>query len=151
MPKKLKIDEKNDFPYHGSGRVRGDHNNSPVKTAAVLTCMAEPQPPDAFRPSYCDPMNEVYLARNLRRELLKQLPRPDNAPKLDTWVRAFQRPWVNTGFFGFDQPMENMPHYGQWVGQAQSMASRFGVAPLPGTREEDPVTAACHRRREPVS
>jgi hypothetical protein len=85
----LKIDEKNDFPYHGSGRVRGDHDNSPVKTAAVLTCMAEPQPPDAFRPSYCDPMNEVYLARNLRRELFKQLPRPDNAPKLDTWVRAF--------------------------------------------------------------
>jgi len=132
----LKIGEKNGFPYHGSGRVRGEHDNSPVKTAAVLTCMAEPQPPDAFRPSYCDPTNEVYLARNLRRELLRQLPRPDNAPKLDTWVRVFQRPWVNTGFFGFDQPMENMPHYGQWVGQAQSMAGLMLMLDFPPAEKE---------------
>jgi len=116
----LKIGEKPKFPYHASGgRGRGD--NSPVKTAAVLTCMAEPQPADAFRPAFCDKTNKVYLARNLKRGLLKNLPRPKSTPKLETWVRVFQRPWVNTGFFGFDQPMENMPRYGQWVGQAQSM------------------------------
>lgn len=118
----LKFGEKNSFPYHGSGLVRGEHDNSPVKTAAVLTCMAEPQLADAFRPAFCDKENNVYLARSLRRELLYSLPKPANTPKLETWVRVFQRPWVNTGFFGFEQAMENMPHYGQWVGQAQSMA-----------------------------
>ncbi len=34
---------------------------------------------------------------------------------------------------------------------AVDMASRFGVAARPGTREEEPVATACHGRREPVS
>jgi len=144
----LAVGEKVETPYTGhrgglqSVRAQGD--NSPVRTAAVLTCMAAAQPADAFRPAFCDRDNTVYLARNLKRDLLKRLPRPKgvcrgegrsaanhppsdppraaNLPKLDQWTRVFQRPWVNTGFFGFEQPMENMPHYGQWVGQAMSMA-----------------------------
>ena len=117
----LKVGETNQFPYHGSEGYREHHDDSPVKTAAVLACVAEAQPPDAFRPSYGDREQKIYLARNLRRNLLPQLPRPANAPPLDTWIRVFQRPWINTCFFGFEQPMDNMPHYGQWVGQAQSM------------------------------
>jgi hypothetical protein len=34
---------------------------------------------------------------------------------------------------------------------AVDMASRFAVAARPGTRGEEPVTAACHGCREPVS
>ena len=132
----LKVGEKSDFPYHGSGGYREHHDDSPVNTAAVLTCMAAPQPPDAFRPSYCDPRNRIYLARNLRRELLYRLPRPKNTPRLDTWIRVYQRPWVNTGFFGFEQPMENMPHCGQWVGQAQSMAGLMLMLDFEPRRKE---------------
>ena len=33
---------------------RGVEDSSPIRTAAVLTCVAEPQPPDAFRPAFCD-------------------------------------------------------------------------------------------------
>ena len=33
---------------------------------------------------------------------------------------------------------------------AVDMATRFGVTPPPGTRGEEPVTDACHDRREPV-
>jgi len=132
----LKVGEENEFPYHGSGRKRAEGDNSPVKTAAVLTCMAEPQPPDAFRPAYCDKTNKVYLTRNLKRELLRKLPRPKNTPKLETWVRVFQRPWVNTGFFGFDQPMENMPHYGQWVGQAVGNAGLLLMLDFPAEEKE---------------
>ncbi len=117
----LKIGEKTKFPYHGNGPVRGRADNSPVKTAAVLTCVAKPLPADAFRPAFCDRNQTIYLSRNLKRDLLGRLAKPSNTPDLATWVRVFQRPWVNTGFFGFDQPMENMPHYGQWVGQAQSV------------------------------
>ena len=131
----LKLGQQPGFPYHAGG-ARGQHDNSPVKTAAVLTCMAAPQPADAFRPAYCDRENKVHLARGLRRELLRKLPRPGNTPKLEAWVRIFRRPWVNTGFFGFDQPMENMPHYGQWVGQAQSMAGLMLMLDFPAAEKE---------------
>jgi hypothetical protein len=117
----MKVGVKPKFPYH-AGAPRGRGDASPVKVAAVLTCMVAPQPADAFRPAFCDTKNTIYLARNLKREMLTKWPKPKSTPKMATWVRVFQRPWVNTGFFGFDQPMENMPHYGQWVGQAQSVA-----------------------------
>ena len=50
--------------------VRGEEDSSPIKDAAVLTCVAEPQPADAFRPAFCDRTQKIYLARNLKRELL---------------------------------------------------------------------------------
>ncbi|MBE3040068.1 MAG: hypothetical protein IMZ62_14820, partial [Chloroflexi bacterium] len=49
---------------------RGTEDSSPIRTAAVLTCVAAPQPPDAFRPAFCDREARIYLARNLKRELL---------------------------------------------------------------------------------
>ncbi|MHC4400033.1 MAG: hypothetical protein ACYTG0_10160, partial [Planctomycetota bacterium] len=45
-------------------------HGQPLLTAAVLTCMDAPRPADAFRPSYCDRENRIYLARNLQRQLL---------------------------------------------------------------------------------
>ncbi|NLF31900.1 MAG: hypothetical protein GX591_13555, partial [Planctomycetes bacterium] len=143
----LAVGETVQAPYvgHRKGRthMRANHDDSPVRAAAVLTCMAAPQPADAFRPACCDTANTVYLARNLKRHLLKTLQRPkgisrgeghsalyhpdsdppraENLPKIEYWAGVFGRPWVNTGFFGFEQPMENMPHYEQWIGQAMSM------------------------------
>ena len=119
----LKQGEQASFVYHSKG-ARGVHDNCPLKVAAVLTCMAAPQPPDAFRPSYGDRTGKVYLARNLRRQLLPTLSRPEGerVPDPVKFAEVFRKPWLNTGFFGFDQPMENMPHYGQWVGQAVSNA-----------------------------
>lgn len=116
----LKVGEKSRFAFHGDGGYRDHHDDSPTKTAAVLTCVAKPQPVDAFRPSYGDRTGTIYLARNLRRDLLLNLPRPKNTPSIQFWADVFRRPWINSCFFGFEQPMENMPHYGQWVGQAQS-------------------------------
>ncbi len=40
---------------------RGVDDSSPVRTAAVLTCVAEPQPADAFRPGFCDRRQKIYL------------------------------------------------------------------------------------------
>ncbi|MFW6153939.1 MAG: hypothetical protein ACOC95_01865 [Planctomycetota bacterium] len=143
----MAVGEKVHPPYtgHRRGKVkyRGHADDSPVRTAAILTCMDAPQPADAFRPAYCDTTNKVYLARDLKRDLLRTLPRPkgvchgpgysaanhppsdppeaEHLPKVDFWVRVFQRPWINTGFFSFEQPLENMPHYEQWISQAMSM------------------------------
>mgnify|MGYP000113777119 CR=1 FL=1 len=49
---------------------RGVGDSSPIRTAAVLTCVAQPQPPDAFRPAFCDRQQKIYLARNLDRQSL---------------------------------------------------------------------------------
>jgi hypothetical protein len=117
----LKKGERARFPYHSEG-VRGEHDNSPVKTAAILTCVDSPQPEDAFRPAYADRSRKLYLARNLKRDLLPGHPLTKDSPNILQWIRVFERPWVNPCFFGFEHPMENMPHYGQWVGQAMSMA-----------------------------
>jgi hypothetical protein len=96
-----------------------------LRVAAALTCVAEPQPPDAFRPSYCEsPSSEIYLARNLRRDLLLSLPRPASAPEnLDDYVRSFQKPWLDTVDFGFAAPVENLPHYGQSIAELVGEAS----------------------------
>jgi hypothetical protein len=117
----LKAGEKSSFPYHSDG-PRGEGENSPIKTLAILTCVSEPLAPDAFRPAYAYGQQKIYYAHNLRRQLLRRLPLPADAPDITTWIRVYQRPWFNTCFFGYEQPMENMPHYGQWVAEAQSVA-----------------------------
>ena len=119
----LKVGERARFVYHAGG-ARNDGDNSPIKVAAVLTCVAAQVPPDAFRPAFCDrKWDRCYYARDLRRDLLPKLERVPGARDPVAFAEVFQKPWVNLGFFGFDEPMENMPHYGQWVGQASGDAA----------------------------
>ena len=97
----------------------GAQHVDPVRIAAVLTCLDKPQPPDAFRPSYCDTAHSgVHLARELRRNLLLALPRVPAAPRnLNSYIKACQKPWLDTVDFGFAAPVENLPHYGQQMAQ----------------------------------
>jgi len=113
--------EKIKFVYRSAGgRLEGD--NSGTRVVAVLTCVAEPQPADAFRPAYGDRQAKIYLARDLRRDQLPKLAKAAKAPDPVKFAEVFQRCWFNPAYFGFEQPMENMPQYGQWVGQAVSNA-----------------------------
>ncbi|MBW3625499.1 MAG: hypothetical protein KY468_19050 [Armatimonadetes bacterium] len=96
---------------------RGVGDGSPLRTAAVLTCVKQPLPPDAFRPAYCDRQQKIYLSRNLKRERLPTLPAPKSLPKIGLYVRFTERPWVGTGFFGFESPVENMPQYAREYGR----------------------------------
>jgi hypothetical protein len=91
---------------------RGVDDSSPVRTAAVLTCVAEPLSPDAFRPAFCDRQARTYLSRNLKRGLLPTAA-AKSLPDIGLYVRFTERPWVGTGFFGFESPVENMPQYGR--------------------------------------
>ena len=102
---------------------RGVEDSSPIRTAAVLTCVGEPQPADAFRPAFCDRQQTIYLARNLKRELLPVATRTQSLPKLRQYVRFTQRPWVGTGFFGFEEPVENMPQYGLEYGRVVGISA----------------------------
>jgi len=109
-----------------------DSTHSPVRSVSALTCLKEPVPADAFRPSYADYKEpKLYLARNLRRDLLPRLPRAgipfkmEMGPEftLDEWAKRFERPWLDVCFFGFDAAVEYQPHYGREVGRAVGVAS----------------------------
>jgi len=102
---------------------RGVDDSSPIRTAAVLTCLDEPQPADAFRPAFCDRQQKIYLARNLRRELLPTADATKSMPKFQKYIRFTQRPWVGTCFFGFEEPVENMPQYGLEYGRVVGISA----------------------------
>ena len=90
---------------------------SPIRVAAVLTCLSQPQPPDAFRPAFCADQKTTFLARNLERELLPRAARSRSMPRVEQYIRFTERPWVGTCFFGFEEPVENMPQYGLEYGR----------------------------------
>jgi hypothetical protein len=102
---------------------RGVEDSSPIRTAAVLTCLAEPQPLDAFRPAFCDRGQRIYLARNLKRNLLPRAAATKSLPNLKQYIRFTQRPWVGTCFFGFEEPVENMPSYGLEYGRVSGISA----------------------------
>ncbi|MGD0040176.1 MAG: hypothetical protein ABSE84_07155 [Isosphaeraceae bacterium] len=108
----LRRGEKVTYPYH-PGTVRGEGDNSPVKVVAVLTCVAKPLPPNAFRPGYAGHDPKIYLARDLRRELLPRFDRPREAPDPAKWADLLQRPWCDSCFFSFDVPQQSMANYSQ--------------------------------------
>jgi hypothetical protein len=102
---------------------RGEDDSSPIRTAAVLTCVSEPQPPDAFRPAFCDRAHTIYLARNLKRNLLPTAAAVNSMPRVELYTRFTQRPWVGPCFFGFEEPVENMPQYGLEYGRVAGITA----------------------------
>ena len=101
---------------------RGAEDSSAIRAAAVLTCVSQPQPPDAFRPAFCDRAQRIYLARNLKRELLPTVAATKSTPPVELYIRFTQRPWVGTCFFGFEEPVENMPQGGLEYGRVVGIA-----------------------------
>lgn len=116
--------------------LRGHDDSSPIRTAAVLTCVAAPVAPDAFRPAFCDRATKIYYARNLKRELLPRAARGKNAPPINRYVRFTERPWVGTGFFGFEEPVENMPQYGLEYGRVAGLSALLLCTDLPPLEKE---------------
>ncbi|MBI5383109.1 MAG: hypothetical protein HZA90_00325 [Verrucomicrobia bacterium] len=102
---------------------RGEGDSSPIRTAAVLTCVRAPLPPDAFRPAFCDREQKIYFARQLKRDLLPTATATKSLPMIQQYVRFTQRPWVGTGFFGFEEPVENMPQYGLEYGRVSGLSA----------------------------
>lgn len=115
---------------------RGVGDSSPIRTAAVLTCLAEPQPPDAFRPAFTDRGQRIYLARNLKREIFPSVRPTPSSPRVETYLRFTQRPWVGTGFFGFEEPVENMPQYGLELGRVVGISALLLCTDIGAERKE---------------
>lgn len=107
--------EITDFTSHGKT----------LWSASVLTCVENPLPADAFRPSYRhDSLRTFFYARNLKRNLLYDLTLPANAPSISEWIRKFQQVWVDhIEFSNSAFPEYNEPEYGQWHSWATSTVS----------------------------
>lgn len=115
---------------------RGEGDSSPIRTAAVLTCVDAAQPADAFRPAFCDRGQKIYLARHLQRERLPAAAATESKPNVRQYIRFTQRPWVGTGFFGFEEPVENMPQYGLEYGRVVGIAALLLGTDLPPAEKE---------------
>ena len=102
---------------------RGVDDSSPIRTAAVLTCVAEPQPADAFRPAFCDRSRRSTWPATSTASLLPTVAATDSIPELRQYIRFTQRPWVGTCFFGFEEPVENMPQYGLEYGRVVGISA----------------------------
>ncbi|MGD2175543.1 MAG: hypothetical protein PVJ27_09075, partial [Candidatus Brocadiaceae bacterium] len=98
--------------------VPGQYCRGPLRTAVVLTCLAEPPADDAFRPAYVGTWREPFRASQLRRDLLPGLAPPETVPDIARYERFLeriwldhQRQWVNRMM----HPLENMPDYGREI------------------------------------
>ena len=98
--------------------VPGQYCRGPLRTAAVLTCVRESPPKDAFRPAYVGTWREMFTAAQLRRDRLPGLQAPETTPDVKPYERYLeriwldhQREWVNRMM----HPLENMPDYGREI------------------------------------
>jgi hypothetical protein len=112
---------------------------SGIRTAGVLTCVAAPLPTDAFRPGYCDRGQKIYHTGSLRWDLLPNLKRVNSMTpeKLHEWSTHFYKsPWLDVCFFGFDAPVDYMPHYAAEIGRAVGIGTLLLVCDFTKAEKE---------------
>jgi hypothetical protein len=96
--------------------VPGQYARGPLRTAAVLTCVTQAPPPDAFRPAYVGKWKAQFTVGQLRRELLPGLRPPGALPDLKIYERYLERIWLDhlqEWPNRLMHPLENMPDYGR--------------------------------------
>jgi uncharacterized repeat protein (TIGR02543 family) len=98
---------------------------SALRTAAILTVVAQAPAAACFRPQYCGTTKPYYplTAIDNQLSLLKSLTPVANTPVLSTVEASFSRPWIDhlEGWTGrYIHPQDNMPAYGAEVHRAVS-------------------------------
>jgi len=135
----LPIDMKPGDSLVSSASADTPCNTYPIKSVAILTCMAEPQPQDAFRPSFCQTATcPPYQAGNLRRDLLLHLPVPDAASrvKLREYADFFQEPWIDTVYGGRAMPKKKFSFYGAHIAELGGACSLLLLLDYPAAEKE---------------
>ncbi|MCZ7646078.1 MAG: hypothetical protein M5U26_12455 [Planctomycetota bacterium] len=110
-----------------------------LKAAAVLTCLAEEPPADAFRPPYGGTEKPLYRAADLKWDLLLKLQPAGEVPSWEDFEGYFRRPWLDHLTNWTQQelnPNENQPCYGREHARLVSMASLMLQLDAPQERKE---------------
>ncbi len=88
-----------------------------LKTAAVLTCVADAPAPDAFRPPFVRGDQKVrHRAVDLDFRVLRKLKTVGDAPSFDEVARGFERVWIDhfpEWPVRYAHPADSMPDYGR--------------------------------------
>jgi len=105
-----------------------DHPTLPLSldTAAVLTCLKEAPPADAFRPPYVGKEKPIYETKDLKVDLLPKLQPVASTPKWEAMTRIFQRPWLDLPYSWLNQymlPGQNEPNYGREFARMTSLGA----------------------------
>jgi hypothetical protein len=111
--------------------------NTALDSAAILTCLAQAPPADAFRPAYAGTDKTIYETKDIQWNLLPNLKPPASTPDWDKMVRVFQRPWldhIGDWAIQFEAPGENQPAYGGDVTHASALAATMLL--LDGPKEQ---------------
>lgn len=91
-------------------------NRNVLQSAAVLTCLAEAPPDDAFRPPYAGTEKPIYREKDLQWDRLQNLEPVDGRPDWKQLERYMQRPWIDhLGTWVLQRlgPADNNPIYGR--------------------------------------
>jgi len=119
--------------------VPGQYCRGPLRTAAALTCVAEPPAADAFRPPYVGDKKLAFTAGQLRRDLLPRLQPAGQLPDLKLHERFLQRIWLDHLYEWPNRmmhPLENMPDYGREITHIVSTVSLMLLLDDPNKERE---------------
>jgi len=119
--------------------VPGQYCRGPLRTAAVLTCVAQPPPTDAFRPAYVGREKLSFTAGQLRRDLLPRLKPIGPTPELVRYERFLERIWLDHLYEWPNRemhPLENMPDYGREITNIVSTVSLMLMLDDPDKKRE---------------
>ena len=110
-----------------------------LKAAAVLTCLKDVPPVDAFRPPFTGTDKPIYRAKDIQWELLPKLKPAGDVPSWDEFENYFSRCWIDH-LMSWEQqelvPNENMPNYGREHARLISIASLMLLIDVPKEKKE---------------
>lgn len=110
-----------------------------LKTAAVLTCLTEIPPADAFRPPFAGKVKPVFRKKDIHWNLLPKLKPTGEVPSWEEFEGYFSRCWIDH-LMSWEQqelvPNENMPNYGREHARIVSLASMMLMLDVPKEKKE---------------
>ena len=110
-----------------------------LKTIAVLTCLSEAPPKDAFRPPYAGTSKPIFQKKDIKWNILPKLEPAGNVPQWELFERYFERPWIDH-LMSWEQqelvPYENGPNYGREHARVVSTASLMLMLDVPTEQKE---------------
>lgn len=101
-----------------------EKSRSVLKTAAILTCLEQAPPKDAFRPPYASTWKPIYRAENIDWDILPNLQAVSQMPSIAEMERLVERPWldhINNWMLGGTAPTENLASYGREFARTVSL------------------------------
>jgi len=111
----------------------------PIKTQAVLTAVAAPQPADTFRPPYAgSSYKPLRRVSEVCWKLLPKLPAPSSAPQATSVLRHLERPWIdhlNSWTMQHGCATLNMFCYGREIGDIVSIVSAYALLDTPSQQQ----------------